>query len=99
MDTRLCAAVFELADRADLLVIEPTVLAEDAELADRYGHLTARRAGEVAARAGVRRLVLTRFSQRYADQARFREEAAAGYDGDIVVAADLDVVPLPRRSG
>lgn len=97
MDTRMCDAVLDLADGADLLVIESTFLTEDADLADRYGHLTARQAGSVAAEAAVRRLVLTHFSQRYADPERFRDEAAAVFDGEIVVAADLDVVPVPRR--
>jgi ribonuclease Z len=51
----------------------------------------------VAARCGVRRLVLTHFSQRYPDPRRYAEEAAAVYDGDLVVAADLDRVPVPPR--
>ena len=97
MDTRLCDAVGELAEGVDLLVVESTFLAEDAALAERYGHLTARQAAEVAARCGVRRLVLTHFSQRYPDPRRFAEEAAAVYDGDLVVAADLDRVPVPPR--
>jgi ribonuclease Z len=97
MDTRLCDAVPELADGVDLLVVESTFLAEDAALAERYGHLTARQAGQVAARCGVRRLVLTHFSQRYPDPRRYAEEAAAVYDGDLVVAADLDRVPVPPR--
>ena len=97
MDTRLCDAVFALADGADLLVIESTFLEEDAALAHRYGHLTARQAGLVAARCGVRRLVLTHFSQRYADPEQFGAEAAGEYDGEIVVAADLDTIPVPPR--
>ena len=35
--TRLCDAVYALADGSDLLVIEATFLTQDAELADRYG--------------------------------------------------------------
>src|SRR5690349_17138034 len=67
MDTRLCDGVGELAEGVDLLVAESTFLTADAALAERFGHLTARQAGEVAARCGVRRLVLTHFSQRYPD--------------------------------
>ena len=98
MDTRLCDAVPALADGADLLVIESTFLEEDAALARAYGHLTARQAATVAAECGVRRLVLTHFSQRYPDPARFRDEAAEVFDGDLVVAADLQTVPVPRRA-
>ncbi|MPY78059.1 MAG: ribonuclease Z [Actinophytocola sp.] len=97
MDTRLCDAVFELADGADLLVIESTFLSEHAGLAAEYGHLTAAQAGRVAAECGVRTLVLTHFSQRYTDADRFADEAAAEFGGDIVVAADLTRVPVPAR--
>lgn len=96
MDTRLCDAVYDLADGVDLLVIEATFLAEDAELAERYGHLTAQQAGQVAAQCDVRRLVLTHFSQRYTDTARHRDEAAEQFDGDIVVAQDLMRIAVPK---
>jgi ribonuclease Z len=65
MDTRLCDAVFALADRADMLVCESTFANAEAGLARDYGHLTAGQAGQVAAQSGVRLLVLTHFSQRY----------------------------------
>jgi ribonuclease Z len=97
MDTRLCDGVHALADGADLLVIEATFLAEDADLARRYGHLTAAQAGAVAEQAGVRRLVLTHFSQRYQEPERFGDEAAAVFGGEIVVAADLDRIAVPPR--
>ena len=97
MDTRLCDAVPALADGADLLVIESTFLEEDAALARAYGHLTARQAATVAAECGVRRLVLTHFSQRYPDPQRFADEAAGEFSGDVVVARDLDRVPVPKR--
>ncbi|TDD06529.1 ribonuclease Z [Saccharopolyspora terrae] len=97
MDTRLCDGVFELADDADMLVIESTFLDQDADLADRYRHLTAAQAARVAADCGVRCLVLTHFSQRYTDPRRFHDEAAAVFDGTIVVASDLDRIPVPLR--
>jgi len=97
MDTRLCDGVHALADGADLLVIESTFLAEDADLAHRYGHLTAAQAGAVAGSAGVRRLVLTHFSQRYPEPERFGDEAASAFGGEIVVAADLDRIAVPPR--
>lgn len=98
MDTRLCDAVFALAEDADLLVIEATFLDSDAELASRYGHLTARQAGQVAAAGGVRRLVLTHFSQRYEDAGRHRDEAGEVFDGEVIVAEDLMRIPVPRRA-
>ena len=65
MDTRQCDAAFELADQADMLVCESTFANAEAALARDYGHLTAGQAGQIAARAGIPRLVLTHFSQRY----------------------------------
>jgi ribonuclease Z len=98
MDTRVCEAALALAEGADLLVIESTFLSEHAALAQEYGHLTAAQAGTIAAEAGVRRLVLTHFSQRYPDVgAQARAEAAGVFDGDIVVAEDLMRVPVPPR--
>ena len=97
MDTRLCDGVYALAERADLLVIEATFLAAEADLARRYGHLTAAEAARVAAESGVRTLVLTHFSQRYPDPARFVDEAREHFEGDLVVAADLMRVPVPPR--
>ncbi|QRP47696.1 ribonuclease Z [Amycolatopsis sp. FDAARGOS 1241] len=99
MDTRLCRGAVDCARYADLLVAESTFRAADAELATRYGHLTSTDAGRIAAEAGARKLVLTHFSQRYPyeEADAFGEEAAKVFDGEIVVARDFDVIPLPRR--
>jgi ribonuclease Z len=101
MDTRLCDAAAELAHGVDLLVVESTFLHRDADLADRWAHLTCRQAAIVAARAGVRHLVLTHFSQRYRvpDElpTEFEREAREVFDGGLTVAADLDRVPIPPR--
>ncbi|MFC4123424.1 ribonuclease Z [Nocardia rhizosphaerae] len=96
MDTRLCDNVFELADGADMLVIESTYLDSEAELATERGHLTARQAGEVARACGVRTLVLTHFSERYgaADDPDFLIQA--DFPG-AVLAHDLDRIPLGAR--
>ncbi|MGC4980614.1 ribonuclease Z [Streptomyces sp. DT193] len=98
MDTRLCEGVDALAEGCDLLVIESTFLDGDHRLASDHGHLTAGQAGRVAKEAGVRHLVLTHFSQRYADPGEFEREArAAGFDGELTVAHDLVRVPVPKR--
>ncbi|HSF27149.1 MAG TPA: MBL fold metallo-hydrolase, partial [Actinomycetes bacterium] len=98
MDTRWCAGALRLAQQADLLVVEATFLDRDRELAAGYGHLTARQAGVLAAEAGARRLVLTHFSRRYGDDTTpFLAEASAAFDGQVVAAADLDVIPVPPR--
>ncbi|WP_328991192.1 ribonuclease Z [Kribbella sp. NBC_01245] len=98
MDTRLCDNVYELADRADMLVIESTFLSSESAHATTYGHLTALDAARVAKECGVRKLVLTHFSQRYDDPDAFRREAAEGFDGDLVIAADLTRIAVPSRA-
>ena len=99
MDTRLCDAAFALADQADMLVCESTFADTEAALAQEYGHLTASQAGRIAAEAGARLLVLTHFSQRY-DEAggqRLAGEAASTFGGEVVLARDLDRIPVPAR--
>lgn len=105
MDTRLCDAAFELAEQADMLVCESTFANAEAALARDYGHLTAGQAGQIAARARVRRLVLTHFSQRYESDSgsrsdgveRMAGEAAEAFGGEVVVASDLARIPVPLR--
>ncbi|MFE4367005.1 ribonuclease Z [Streptomyces sp. NPDC056835] len=99
MDTRLCDGVHALAEGCDLLVIESTFLDGDERLATDHGHLTAGQAARAARDAGVGHLVLTHFSQRYGDPDEFERQArAAGFEGELTVAADLVRVPLPKRS-
>ncbi len=73
---------------ADLMVIEATFLERDAAMALDYGHLTAAKAAELAAAAGVKRLVLTHISGRYTDEEILAE--ATKIFPNSRVAADLD---------
>lgn len=98
MDTAMCDAAVDLAQGADLLVAESTFLSEDAVLAAEYKHLTAADAARLARDAGVRRLVLTHFSQRYPENERFGQEARAIFGGDVVVGEDLARVAVPPRT-
>jgi ribonuclease Z len=103
MDTRLCDAAFALAEQADMLVCESTFANAEAALARDYGHLTAGQAGQIAARARVRLLVLTHFSQRYESDSgsdgveRLAGEAAEVFGGEVAVASDLARIPVPLR--
>ena len=101
MDTRLCDGAFALADRADMLICEATFADAEAALARDYGHLTARQAGRIAAEARARLLVLTHFSQRYEHHPRgvqlLADEAAEAFGGPVVLAGDLDRIPVPPR--
>lgn len=98
MDTRRCDAAVELCHGADLAVTESTYLRTGAELAQRYAHLTAADAAEIAVEAGVRRLVLTHYSSRHPDEQVFAAEAREVAPGlDVVAAKDLDRIDVPRR--
>jgi ribonuclease Z len=99
MDTRLCEAAFALGDGADMVVCESTFADDEAALAREYGHLTAGQAGRIAAESGARLLVLTHFSQRYErrDGQQLAAQAAAVFGGPVVLAQDLDRIPVPSR--
>jgi ribonuclease Z len=87
-DTETTDGLSEHVRDADLLVIEATFLERDAAMASDYGHLTAARAAELAADAGVKQLVLTHISGRY-DVEEILAEATKIFAG-ARVATDLD---------
>jgi ribonuclease Z len=96
MDTRLCDAARRLAEGVDLLIAESTYLRSESTEARERGHMTAEDAAVLARDAGVQRLVLTHFSQRYPDSRAFLDEAGAIFP-DVVVAEDGLRVPVPPR--
>lgn len=74
--------IIALAEKAEVLFIETMFLEEDAQRAAATFHLTARQAGEIARRAGVKRLIPFHFSPKYQGRGalliREAEEAFAG---------------------
>ena len=95
-DTSPCEALVKLAQEADLLVHEATLGDELEEKALESGHSTPLQAAEVAKKAGVKRLVLTHISGRYAEEEGFLDRARRLFP-ETVVAEDFMVleVPLP----
>jgi ribonuclease Z len=96
-DTEPTAAVVDLARGAHTLIHEATFPHRDR---GRFGvHSTAREAGEVAARAGVRRLILTHVDAAYHDETdALAEEAGRAFGGPVEVARDLDAYPWPTAT-
>ena len=91
-DTRPAQTVIDAARGADLLVHEATFADEEADRAVETGHSTAREAAAVAARAGVRQLVLTHFSARYSrDASQLLKEAREEFDLTILARDGLEV--------
>jgi ribonuclease BN (tRNA processing enzyme) len=85
-DTAATDALVDLARDADLFLCEASYLDGDPNPPDI--HLTGREAGEYAARAGVKKLVLTHLVP-WGDADRSLAEAEQSYDGDLVVAHRL----------
>ncbi len=94
-DTRPCAGTEDAARGADLLVHEATFCDEDAPRALETRHSTAREAGALAARAGVRMLALTHVSTRVQPR-EVRREAEREFPG-VIVPRDFDQVEIPFR--
>jgi ribonuclease Z len=73
-DTIYCKSAVELAAGADVLVHEATYSTSDEELARRSLHSTTEMAARVALEAGVKQLIITHFSPRYATGAQVEPE-------------------------
>ncbi len=95
-DTRPCPGTVEAARQADLLVHEATFGDAEEARARETMHSTAREAARVAREAGASRLALTHLSSRYdQDPSPLREQAAAEYQGELLVAHDGMTVEIP----
>lgn len=93
MDTRICDAAIELAEGVDTLVCESTFLESEADLAQKYAHMTAAQAARVAVEAGVKQLLLTHFSARYPNSQVFVDEAKPIFE-NVIAVEDFDRVTI-----
>ncbi len=99
-DNRDPDSLFGRTGAADLAVHEATFVEADLErLPDDRGHSTAARVATAAAAHKVRNLVLTHISPRHGDTTALEAEARAQYAGGLHLAADFDVIELPRDGG
>ncbi len=80
--------VREIVRDADALVIESTFLDDEADVANSFGHITARQAATLARDTGVKTLILTHISRRY-PESRVIAEARSVFE-HTYVARDLD---------
>ncbi|KAH7289310.1 hypothetical protein KP509_31G069800 [Ceratopteris richardii] len=96
-DTRPCQALVDAAQGATILIHEATF--DDALIADavKKNHSITKEAIQVGVHAGVYRIFLTHFSQRYpkipAFDNRFHDRTCFAFDMMSVNLADLPVVP------
>jgi ribonuclease BN (tRNA processing enzyme) len=92
-DTAPDKRVVELARDTDLFLCEATLLSGEFEHGGIRGHSSSAEAAQMAADAGVRRLVLTHYSQD-ATAKDLDGSARAIYKGEIVVADDHSVIAV-----
>ncbi|NLT74081.1 MAG: ribonuclease Z [Chloroflexi bacterium] len=79
---------------ADALVIEATYTERDADMAARFGHLTAAQAAHLAREAGVSHLLLVHISRRYSEREILRE--AQEIFPNTIVPRDLEQYRVTR---
>jgi ribonuclease Z len=84
----------EVCHQADAITIEATYQDEDADLAARFGHLTAGQAARLARDVQAKALLLTHISRRYYEQ-MVRQEAQLIFP-DAYVARDYDHFQVVR---
>lgn len=94
-DTSPCKNAHILAENADLLLCEASYTSKLEEKAEEYTHMTARQAGQLASQAGVKKLVITHFSARYATTTDLLEEARSVFP-ETVAAHDLLKIALDK---
>jgi ribonuclease Z len=76
--------IVEFAADSDYLFIEAAFTEKDRQLATEKYHLTARQAGELAARAAARNFSIFHFSPRYTEQGSLLyQEASEAYKSDL----------------
>jgi len=97
-DTRPCESVIQAAENADILIHDGSLAEAEKELAIEYMHSTVTEAAEVAAKANVRKLILTHISARYDDEdAKKLEEEARKIFPNTIVASDLMTIDVKYR--
>lgn len=93
-DTLPSKRVAATIEGCDTVYHEATYGDDNAHLARRRGHSTARQAGEIAALAGAERLIIGHYSKRYTDDEVLRREAAGAFHGQVIAADEGMTIDL-----
>ncbi|MCD6464599.1 ribonuclease Z [Candidatus Woesearchaeota archaeon] len=93
LDTVFTEKAVELAKDSDVLVCESTYAEQHIDKAVEYKHMTAKQAAMIAKQAGVKKLYLTHFSQRYEDLTQLLQEARQVFKNTFL-ANDLETIKI-----
>ena len=93
-DTRINDGLADFFRDCDLLILDSTYGEDHKDKAAENMHSTAKEAAELAAKARVKKLVLTHFSARYDDVNVLVKEASEVHP-NVVAAEDLMVIEIP----
>jgi len=78
-----CRGIIDFVRGSELLFIEATFLDEDSRRAREKYHLTAKQAGDIGRRSGVKRIILFHFSPKYQKSGKMLEaEALRAFKGE-----------------
>ena len=92
-DTEQTDACYKIAENSDVLVCEATLKSELKDLATERQHLTPKMAAHIASHSGVKKLILTHFSQRYQSIKELEEDAKDVF-ADVIAAYDFMKVKI-----
>ncbi|MDH7596767.1 MAG: ribonuclease Z [Methanothrix sp.] len=98
-DTRPTREIEEASRNADLLIHDGALADDMIDWAVETKHTTAGEAAALAARAGVRRLVLTHISSRYSEDTTPLLNDARKVFPETLIASDLMRIDVPLRDG
>jgi ribonuclease Z len=87
-DTAYNKALIDRVAGVDLLYHESTFLELHKELAKKTKHSTAKEAADIAQKAGVKKLMLGHYSNRYSDKNDFIKEASVIFE-NVILSEDL----------
>ncbi|MEM4244675.1 MAG: ribonuclease Z [Candidatus Nanoarchaeia archaeon] len=93
LDTAYTKDAVKLAKDSDILICEATHLDELKEKTEEYKHLTSKQAAQIAKEAGVRKLVITHFSQRYKDTRKLEKEAKEIFKETVAAKDLMEITP------
>jgi len=83
-DTKQCKSMIDFSKDADVLIHDSTFESELEDVAEKYGHATARQSAEIAKKAKVKKLFLTHISPRYLDHHALEKDARSVFKNSFV---------------